>query len=1556
MIIDNWYRDLMDFLNFLHGLVDTNPSQFQINLDHEDLRKKFEISQTTIALMRINSPSEVKKIMTSLPNDPAEMQKFIKQCYLFLYRDAAQPQYWRRGILKYDHQRYITVNSDPVTAQDLQAELYYDNEQVKKVLWSLVYKGEPATYVLLVFMRSSFSKWVTFHSGWQKKLSQYEAPDSLVNESLSFDFTLAPNNTGADMSAFFPSNLIYLNPWSSSLGDLMYFQIMNSWVNLSDMVASQGSENQSCWNFCNNSCFCQQSTQTCKKLRIVIPAQGDQPARVIENRHPLSAWMSDMYFAKLSEYYAMRLKQYRPAWDPEYGPGKPGTNQYCTLYINRMLKLRNQILELNCGKSRGLMAHQLIVSLLLHPSTPFNRMAFFHQTGAGKTLTILAILTAFFYEPIPKVLFFPTQAVRNNFYHELMKFDNPYRTYVMRHVDPSGSMKDMFENDSERSQWMSQHLNKVIEILDMKGVRVNDIRNGTVPGAMKAPIRAFTMSGGGGSMLDTHSIYNFIEREPGVQRNPFDGAVVLVDEAHNLCFPSTNMLKNHRAAGNIERIRQFLYKSTSAKFFAFTATPIVNRVEDADTILDLVKGEAYVQAMKVQRAKLPPNQREIPGEHEGFVSFFNGTPTSVFPRTIPANISTHLPHIENVPMGPKHLANYERKVKDYSDQLWAEVEAEVTKEMANAPQNTTMTTSMNMGVVTQTNPSVPDSSGVFAAGKTRGSRGVDNNRGRGRGRGRHKATVFNAVGGALGAINGLSQQAVNNYNKAIVDTGKHGVSTLNQNMAFKSWGSQASQWLQQWSSSLTNPANIPPSTHTNVHAHAHANQTAGMAVNNAATHVTNLEQIKNVKILSGVVNKMVNLTKNTSTNGEDVVKMKKNLGNLNYSCAAGVYNSQSLKKLKADLANPKGKNFNTADFSPASYSSKYNKALDDYMSLSFNQKYKKTLIMLDGGSGCITSFREIFHDKIKPQGGTEFMRKKAPGETLIPNEDYIPYRTFAIITSDKNTLTDLPAKPSRRKPRHAGLDGEEGESDDDDEPKMSDEAAYILSIYNSAENADGAIISCIVMDIKERSEGISILATQNLFLLNIPSTAAAYLQVLGRAIRMCGHMSLDQFYREVKLRMYVSVFPVAGGQTLDQILLQQLINEREKVNVKMEWLRSISFDKDLLADVMKIKDTESSNYLVKFNNVLASIQPKANATIINPISKPTNISNSNSITNSISQPNHNPNPISNLSSGILSTFSNLFTRSNNTISVPPPPPPPPTTTTTTTKSQKVKAVTTPPITNKTLLAYPPGIREKRLTYPPGMNIHQSPPPPGITMKNSPLVPTTGNTKKSLPVVNENTVIDENTTTPSLWEILDKKPMGTRSGFLKMLKTLPTVVNFLIKFNSNPTPESVKINIKQIMVNIVDQTDNQPVLETLKDITSAGEPQPPWKIMKPTANGRGKMWVVDHKTMRQILKTVMKSDYLSIEIKVVLQNSVAQGTRADWNTWKKKSGAGFMNFLSQPAVSNSSSDPEPDSILDKLQKREYSFQFPNSQFNSEWFQINNDMTLVATWPQTNQVSP
>lgn len=316
----------------------------------------------------------------------------------------------------------------------------------------------------------------------------------------------------------------------------------------------------------------------------------------------------------------------RTPWDPARQPGTPGFNSYATKVMVQSGLTDEKTFVIRCPTadqpSVKLNAFQKTPVFLVHPKTPVHRFLVADRAGSGKTLIILFILQNFWRDPRPKILIFPNEEVLLNFFQELLRFPNKYRSYCTGRL---GKLNPNNRND----------VRKAIDLLQMKG----ELSKRGQRGYLYSPLLAlrYTIAGGAtvlGKSEGTLPIFRLRDRgrrDAGQTQSRYSDKIVMMDEYHNLLKPKAEVLQYRR---KLENLRQALYDATDSVIVGFTATPIVDDVKDAQRIVQEIKGREYEDAEN----------------DEGFVSFFQSLPTSIYPSVEPGNPSRVFPYIREVAM------------------------------------------------------------------------------------------------------------------------------------------------------------------------------------------------------------------------------------------------------------------------------------------------------------------------------------------------------------------------------------------------------------------------------------------------------------------------------------------------------------------------------------------------------------------------------------------------------------------------------------------------------------------------------------------------------------------------------------------------------------------------------------------------------------------------------------------------------------------------------------------------------------------------------------------
>jgi hypothetical protein len=290
------------------------------------------------------------------------------------------------------------------------------------------------------------------------------------------------------------------------------------------------------------------------------------------------------------------------------------------MFINTIQKLfepyipeiENSAADISCDKSGSietdpeeagkfsLLTHQKIVRDYLNLYTPYRGLLLYHGLGSGKTCTSIAIAEGM---KSQKQIYIMTPAsLKMNFFNEMKKCgDELYkRTQYWEFISIDGhpeyvdilsralslpsnyiqskhgawlvNIKKKQENystlDATNKKNIDEQLNQMIQT---KYISIN--YNGLNEGKMEVITANNT-------------------------RNPFDNAVVIIDEAHN--FVSRIVNKLNRPTSISYRLYDYLMSASNARIVLLTGTPIKNSPNEIAVLYNMLRG--YIKTWKLNVA------------------------------------------------------------------------------------------------------------------------------------------------------------------------------------------------------------------------------------------------------------------------------------------------------------------------------------------------------------------------------------------------------------------------------------------------------------------------------------------------------------------------------------------------------------------------------------------------------------------------------------------------------------------------------------------------------------------------------------------------------------------------------------------------------------------------------------------------------------------------------------------------------------------------------------------------------------------------------------------
>ena len=330
--------------------------------------------------------------------------------------------------------------------------------------------------------------------------------------------------------------------------------------------------------------------------------------------------------------------------------------------------------------AESLQPYQKTVKFLVNPLSPVHRMLVAHRTGAGKTRTMINILENFYYDDRPKVVVLPTRAVVENFWKELLETPNKYRAYAEKQYSLDQETSHPFLSaglpDDDKIDYMKRcfRLRRFYSARERKDAKRekwhrergedNDV---LLP---SAPLVILSYARAGGTTVEHGSLPEFKFPDGHQPDNPYDGTIVLMDEAHNLVktLMKPALLKYD---SKVQNLREWLSTASGSVVVGLTATPVSgSRNDDFSSRSESAREERG--PFKEGQNKLLcyiKGRANAEKSAEGFVSFFNASPPTLFPRVTPSGVPTVVvPEVVEVELGLPMRRKYLARVKAFKRQ------------------------------------------------------------------------------------------------------------------------------------------------------------------------------------------------------------------------------------------------------------------------------------------------------------------------------------------------------------------------------------------------------------------------------------------------------------------------------------------------------------------------------------------------------------------------------------------------------------------------------------------------------------------------------------------------------------------------------------------------------------------------------------------------------------------------------------------------------------------------------------------------------------------------
>lgn len=249
-----------------------------------------------------------------------------------------------------------------------------------------------------------------------------------------------------------------------------------------------------------------------------------------------------------------------------------------------------------------LMGHQKIVRDYLNMYTPYRGLLLYHGLGAGKTCSSIGIAEGM--KDDRKVVVMTPASLRRNYYEELKGCgDTLYRR---------NQYWEFVKATPDNVKTLSTVLNLPVDYITKRGgawlvnmtkpsnfQRLDDDEKAELDAQLDEMIRYKYQFIAYNGLLRSH-MRELTTGKDG-KRNPFDNAVVIVDEAHNLVSRIVNKLgrPNKDDSPSLE-LYELLMSAKNARIVLLSGTPIINYPNEIAILFNIIRGYMKTWVFKLR--------------------------------------------------------------------------------------------------------------------------------------------------------------------------------------------------------------------------------------------------------------------------------------------------------------------------------------------------------------------------------------------------------------------------------------------------------------------------------------------------------------------------------------------------------------------------------------------------------------------------------------------------------------------------------------------------------------------------------------------------------------------------------------------------------------------------------------------------------------------------------------------------------------------------------------------------------------------------------------------
>ena len=258
------------------------------------------------------------------------------------------------------------------------------------------------------------------------------------------------------------------------------------------------------------------------------------------------------------------------------------------------------IVEQKCNRGEltefSLLLHQKIVRDYLNLFTPYRGLLLYHGLGSGKTCSSIAIAEGM--KTSKKIIVMTPASLRRNYIEELKNCGDPLykknQSWQFIPVKDSELLLDKLSNVLSLSKdYIRKHDGAWLVNIKKKSnydqlsttdkTHLDDQLNEMI----RNKYQFINYNGLRNSHLDKFTMDGKI--------NPFDNAVVIIDEAHNFISRIVNKLKKPDALSM--RLYEYLMSAQRCRIILLTGTPIINYPNEIGILFNILRG--YIKTWKI---------------------------------------------------------------------------------------------------------------------------------------------------------------------------------------------------------------------------------------------------------------------------------------------------------------------------------------------------------------------------------------------------------------------------------------------------------------------------------------------------------------------------------------------------------------------------------------------------------------------------------------------------------------------------------------------------------------------------------------------------------------------------------------------------------------------------------------------------------------------------------------------------------------------------------------------------------------------------------------------